>query len=49
MGLTQYTTTNEEREPAVSAEAKKVRARKMIRELRNLGSRAELIASAPTS
>jgi hypothetical protein len=29
--------------PAVSAEAKKVRARKMIRELRSLGYRIELI------
>jgi hypothetical protein len=28
----------EERGPSVSAEAKKVRARKMIRELHNLGS-----------
>ena len=32
----------EERGPAVSAEAKKVRARKMIRELRSLGYRVEL-------
>ena len=31
----------EERGPAVSAEAKKVRARKMIRELRSLGYRVE--------
>jgi hypothetical protein len=34
----------EERGPAVSAEAKKVRARKMIRELRNLGYRVDLIS-----
>ena len=33
----------EERGPAVSAEAKKVRARKMIRELRSLGYRIELL------
>ena len=33
----------EERGPAVSAEAKKVRARKMIRELRSLGYRVELL------
>ena len=33
----------EERGPAVSAEAKKVRARKMIRELRTLGYRVELL------
>jgi hypothetical protein len=32
----------EERGPAVSTEAKKVRARKMIRELRSLGYRVEL-------
>ena len=32
----------EERGPAVSVEAKKVRARKMIRELRSLGYRVEL-------
>jgi transposase len=38
----------EERGPAVSAEAKKVRARKMIRELRSLGYRVELLA-APSS
>lgn len=38
----------EERGPAVSAEAKKVRARKMIRELRSLGYRVEL-APAPSS
>jgi len=36
----------EERGPAVSAEAKKVRARKMIRELRVLGYRVELISPA---
>jgi hypothetical protein len=35
----------EERGPAVSAEAKKVRARKMIRELRSLGYRVELSAA----
>jgi hypothetical protein len=34
----------EERGPSVSAEAKKVRARKMIRELRALGYRVELVA-----
>jgi len=33
----------EERGPAVSEEAKKVRARKMIRELRSLGYRVELL------
>src|SRR5436190_5824606 len=33
----------EERGPVVSAEAKKVRARKMIRELRSLGYRVELL------
>ena len=38
----------EERGPAVSAEAKKVRARKMIRELRSLGYRVELLP-APSS
>ena len=38
----------EERGPAVSAEAKKVRARKMIRELRSLGYRIEL-SPAPSS
>jgi len=38
----------EERGPAVSAEAKMVRARKMIRELRNLGYRVELTSPAPT-
>ena len=37
----------EERGPAVSAEAKKVRARKMIRELRSLGYHVELL-SAPS-
>jgi hypothetical protein len=36
----------EERGPAVSTEAKKVRARKMIRELRSLGYRVELLAPA---
>ena len=39
----------EERGPAVSVEAKKVRARKMIRELRGLGYRVELISPAPSS
>ncbi len=38
----------EERGPAVSEEAKKVRARKMIRELRMLGYRVELLP-APSS
>jgi Transposase/Transposase IS116/IS110/IS902 family len=38
----------EERGPAVSVEAKKVCARKMIRELRGLGYRVELVAPAPT-
>ena len=38
----------EERGPAVSEEAKKVRARKMIRELRTLGYRVELLP-APSS
>jgi len=37
-----------ERGPAVSAKAKKVRARKMIRELRRLGYRVELLP-APSS
>jgi transposase len=36
--------TAEERGPAVSAEAKTVRARKMIRDLRGLGYRVDLIA-----
>jgi hypothetical protein len=40
---------DEERGPSVSAEAKKVRARKMIRELRTLGYRVELIAPAATA
>lgn len=35
--------------PAVSAEAKKVRARKMIRELRSLGYRVELMSPTPTA
>ena len=39
----------EERGPAVSVEAKKVRARKMIRELRGLGYRFELISPAPSA
>ena len=38
----------EERGPAVSVEAKKVRTRKMIRELRTLGYRVELLP-APSS
>jgi hypothetical protein len=38
----------EERGPSVSAEAKKVRARKMIRELRGLGYHIELLP-APSS
>ena len=38
----------EERGPAVSVEAKKVRTRKMIRELRTLGYHVELI-TAPSS
>ena len=38
----------EERGPAVSVEAKKVRARKMIRELRSLGYRVELVAPSST-
>jgi hypothetical protein len=37
----------EERWPAVTEEAKKVRARKMIREVRSLGYRIELISPAP--
>jgi hypothetical protein len=39
---------DEERWPSVSAEAKKVRARKVIRQLRTLGYGVELIAPAPT-
>jgi len=39
----------EERGPAVSVEAKKVRTRKMIRELRTLGYRIELISPAPVA
>jgi hypothetical protein len=39
----------EERGPAVSEEAKKVRARKMIRELRSLGYRVELLPAASSS
>ena len=39
----------EERRPAVSVEAKKVRTRKMIRELRTLGYRIELISPAPVA
>jgi hypothetical protein len=38
----------EERGPAVSEEAKKVRVRKMMRELRTLGYRVELL-TAPSS
>ena len=38
----------DERGPAVSAEAKKVRARKMIRELRSLGYRVELDSPGAT-
>jgi len=36
----------DERGPAVSEEAKKVRARKMIRELRSLGYRVEFASGA---
>ncbi len=39
----------EERGPSVSAEAKQVRARKMIRERRSLGDQVELISPAPTA
>src|SRR6187549_1248499 len=39
----------EERGPAVSVEAKKVRTRKMIRELRTLGYRIEPISPAPVA
>ena len=39
----------EERGPAVSVEAKKVRTRKMIRELRTLGYRIALISPAPVA
>ena len=39
---------DQERGPAVGVEAKRVRARKMIRELRSLGYRVELL-SAPSS
>lgn len=39
----------EEHGPAVSQEAKKVRARKMIRELRSLGYRVELLPAPSTS
>jgi len=39
----------EERGPAVSEAAKKVRARKMIRELRSLGYRVELLPAPSTS
>ena len=39
----------EERGPAVSVEAKKVRARKMIRELRSLGYRVERLSPPASS
>ena len=39
----------DERGPAVSAEAKKVRAPKMIRELRSLGYRVELLPAPSNS
>ena len=39
----------EERGPAVSVEAKKVRARKMIRELRSLGDRVEPLQAPSTN
>jgi hypothetical protein len=39
----------EERGPSVSAEAKKVRARKMIRELRSLGYSIELLPTPPST
>ncbi len=39
----------EERGPAVSVEAKKVRTRKMIRELRTLGYRVDLVQAPPTN
>jgi hypothetical protein len=39
----------EERGPAVSVEAKKVRTRKMIRELRTLGYRVELLQASSTN
>jgi hypothetical protein len=39
----------EERGPAVSEEVKKVRARKMIRELRSLGYRVERLAAPSNS
>jgi hypothetical protein len=39
----------EERGPAVSVEAKKVRARTMIRELRSLGYRVELLSASASS
>jgi hypothetical protein len=37
----------DERGPAVSVEAKKVRTRKMIRELRSLGYRVEMPSANP--
>src|SRR5206468_1033563 len=39
----------EERGPVVSVEAEKVRARKMIRELRSLGYRVELLPAASSN
>jgi hypothetical protein len=39
----------EEPEPAVSVEAKKVRTRKMLRALRTLGCRIELISPPPVA
>ena len=39
----------EERGPAVSVEAKKVRTRKMLCELRTFGYRIELISPAPVA
>jgi hypothetical protein len=39
----------EERGPAVSEEARKVRARKMIRELRSLGYRVEPLHAPSTN
>jgi hypothetical protein len=39
----------EERGPAVSEQAKKVRARKMIRELRSLGYHVELPTTSSSS
>jgi hypothetical protein len=39
----------EERGPVVSVEAKKVRTRKMIRELRTLGYRVELLPASSSN